>query len=183
MCRVVAGSRGGCCAVGLWYGIETTRMPWMASPDALRCQPAASERAEPVDSLERIVGTGRMESACGTEKRAHGPLVNSNQERGNVAHCAFYYSILILRGAATSRHGSNLPVTLFHSALRLSRSSAPVASRARSRMLTIMSTAGRSCWCRRNDSRIILRIRLRWTPPPATRTATARPRRGQPASF
>jgi hypothetical protein len=37
-----------------------------------------------------------MESACGTEKWAHGPLVNSNQERGNVAHCAFYYSILIL---------------------------------------------------------------------------------------
>ena len=79
--------------------------------------------------------------------------------------------------------GSNLPVTLFHSAPRLSRSSAPVAPRARSRMLTTISTAGNSCWCRRNDSRIILRIRLRWTPPPATRTATARPRRGCPSLF
>src|SRR5947209_3992679 len=129
-----------------------------------------------------------MESACGTEKRAHGPLVNSNQERGYVAHCAFYYSILNsdeprfqpdLCGAV----GSNLPVTLFHSAPRLSRSSAPLAPRARSRTLTITSTAGNSCWCRRNDSRIILRNRLRWTPPPATRTATARPRRGHPSLF
>ena len=77
----------------------------------------------------------------------------------------------------------NLPGTLFHSALRLSRSSAPVASRARLRALTIRSTAGNSYWCRRNDSRIILRIRLRSTPPPAVRTATARPRRGQPLSF
>ena len=94
MCGVVAGGGGAACAVGPRYGIETTRMPWMASSDALHCQPAASERAEPVDCLERIVGTGRMESACGTEKRAHGPLVNSNQERGNVAHCAFYCSIL-----------------------------------------------------------------------------------------
>ena len=78
---------------------------------------------------------------------------------------------------------SNLPVTLFQSAFRPSRSSAPVASRARLRALTIRSTAGNSYWCRRNDSRIILRIRLRSTPPPAVRTATARPRRGQPLSF
>ena len=174
MCRMIAGCR----TVGLRYGIETTRMPWMASSDALRSQPAASERTEPVDGFERIVGAGRMESACGTEKRAHGPLVNSNQERGNVAHCAFYYSPDLCIA-----EGSNFPVTLFHSALRLSRSSAALAPRARSRALTIMSTAGSSCWCRRNDSRIILRIRLRWTPPPATRTATARPRRGQPVSF
>jgi hypothetical protein len=96
MCRVVAGGGGVLCAVGPRYWIETTRMPRMASSYAPQAQPAASERAEPVDCLERIVGTGRMESACGTEKRAHGPLVNSNQERGNVAHCAFYYSILIL---------------------------------------------------------------------------------------
>ena len=39
----------------------------------------------------------------------------------------------------------NLPDTLFHSALRLSRSSAPEAFRARSRKLTTRSTAGNSC--------------------------------------
>src|ERR1700730_1749072 len=81
-------SRGALYAVGERYGIESTRMPWMASSQALQGQPTAPEHAEPVDGLERIVGTGRMESACRTEKRAHGPLVNSNQERGDVAHCS-----------------------------------------------------------------------------------------------
>src|ERR1700730_14293510 len=100
------------------HGIETTLMPRMASSKALHSQPAAPEHAESVDGLERVVGTGRMESACGTEKRAHGPLVYANQERGNEAHSSFYFSV---------EDASNLPVTLFHSALRLSRSSAPVA--------------------------------------------------------
>src|SRR5882757_2102930 len=93
MCRVVACGRGARSAAGKRYGIETTRMPGMASSNASHSQPTAPERAESVDGLERIVGTGRMESTCGTEKRAHGPLVYSNQERGNVAHCAFYCSI------------------------------------------------------------------------------------------
>ena len=62
----------------------------VASPEALYCQPTAPEHAESVDRLERVVGTGRMESACGTEKRAHGPLVYSNQERGNEAHCSLW---------------------------------------------------------------------------------------------
>jgi hypothetical protein len=152
----------------------------MASSDTLHAKPTAPEQTEPVDGLERVMGTGRIESACGTEKRAHGPLVNSNQERGNEAHGLFIYRSVEDR---VQLAGRLRPVTLFHRALRLSRSSAPVASRARCRALTIRSTAGSSCWCRRNDSRIILRIRFRCTPPPAVRTATARPRRGQPWSF
>jgi hypothetical protein len=54
----------------------------MASSKALQSQPTAAEQTEPVESLERIVGTGRMESASRTEERAHGPLVDSDQERG-----------------------------------------------------------------------------------------------------
>lgn len=154
MCRMVAGSRGVGCAVGPRYGIEATRMPRMASSNAPHSQPTASEQTEPVDCLERILRTRRMESACGTEKRAHGPLVNSNQEGGYVAHGDYQPDLCVA-------DGSNLPVTLFHSAARLSRSSAPLAPRARSRTLTTKSTAGKSCWCRRNDSRIILRNRLR----------------------
>jgi hypothetical protein len=68
----------------------------MASSNALDSQPATSEQTEAIDGLERVVGTGRMESACGTEKRAYGPLVDSDQERGNVAHRAFFYSIVLL---------------------------------------------------------------------------------------
>jgi len=149
-------------AIGEWHGIESARMPWVASSQALHGQPTAPEDAESVDGFERIVGTGRMKSACGTEKRAHSPLVNSNQERGDVAHCSF---------------------TFFQSATRLACSSGRGASFARPRALTIRSTPGSSCWCSLNDSRMIRRIRLRSTPPPAVRTATARPRRGQPLSF
>jgi hypothetical protein len=172
MCRMIADgrgrhnrgrcSRGAQCVAGERHGIESTRMPGMASSQALHSQPTASEHTESVDGLERIVGTGRMESACGTEERAHGPLVDSNQERGNVAHCSF---------------------TFFQSATRLACSSGRGASFARPRALTIRSTPGSSCWCSLNDSRMIRRMRLRSTPPPAVRTATARPRRGQPLSF
>src|ERR1700738_1619750 len=105
MCRVIADGR----AIGVRHGIETTRMPWVASPEALYCQPTAPEQAEPVDGFRSIVGTGRMETACGTEERAHGPLVYSDQERGNVAHCWF---------------------TFFHSATRLACRSAGAASLA-----------------------------------------------------
>src|SRR3569833_2067468 len=94
MCRVVACGRGGCRAQRLRYGIEATRMPRMASPNALHSQPTAPDRSESIECLEGVVGTGRMESACGTEKRAHGPLVDPNQECGDVAHGAFYFSIL-----------------------------------------------------------------------------------------
>src|SRR5882724_4378545 len=117
-------SRGAQCAVGEWHWIESTRMPWVASSQALHGQPAAAEHAEPVDGLERIVGTGRMESASGTEERAHGPLVDSDQERGDVAHCSF---------------------TFFQSVARLARSSVGGASLAWLRALTTRSTPGSSC--------------------------------------
>src|SRR5882724_9447652 len=126
MCRMIADGRG---AGDGRHGIESTWMPWVASSKALHSQPTASEDAEPVDGLERKVGTGRMESASGTEERADGPLINSNQERGNVAHCSF---------------------TFFQSATRLACSSVPGASFARLRALTTRSTPGSSCWCSLN---------------------------------
>src|ERR1700737_1373682 len=96
MCLMIADgrgrqSRGADCGVGERHGIESTRMPWVAASKTLHGQPTAPEYAEPVDGLERIVGTGRMESAGGTQERAHGPLVDSNQERGDVAHCSFTF--------------------------------------------------------------------------------------------
>src|SRR6266702_441892 len=119
-------------------------MPWVASSKSLHRQPTAPEYAESVDGFERIVGTGRMESACGTEERAHGPLVDSDQERGDVAHCSF---------------------TFFQSATRLACSSGPGASLARLRALTIRSTPGSSCWCSLKDSRMLRLILLRPRPP------------------
>jgi hypothetical protein len=128
MCRVVACSRGA----GERYGIESTRMPGMTSSNAPHSQPTATEHAESVDGLERIVGTGRVESASGTEKRAHGPLVYSNQERGSVAHCAFYYSILRLatRIAATGAHSASIAGPLRFRDWKLARHALPQRAQA-----------------------------------------------------
>ena len=85
-------------------------------------------------------------------------------------------------GAGSARGAKSLPpvlcsITFVHSAVRLACSSAPGAPRAFGRALTTRSTAGRVCWCSRNDSRMMRRMRLRSTALPAVRTATAMPRR------
>src|SRR5579863_420086 len=139
------------------HGVESSRVPRMAAAEALHRQPAALEDAEAHHRLEGVVRTGRIEAATRPQQRAHGPLVDADQECDEGAH-----------RAATS----------FHSASRLACSALPGAPLARGRALTTRSTAGISNWCRRNDSRMMRRIRLRATPPPATRTATASPRRG-----
>src|SRR4029077_19973772 len=139
------------------HGVESSRVPRMATAEALRRQPATLEDAETQHRLEGVVRTGGIEAAARPQERADGPLVNADQECDEGAH-----------RAATS----------FHSASRLACSTFPGVPLARGRALTTRSTAGISSWCRRNDSRMRRRMRLRATPPPATRTATASPRRG-----
>src|SRR4029077_14197360 len=95
-------------------------------PGVAAGEPRERERTAPHDPeaqhrLERIARAGRIEAAHGPQKRAHGPLVEADQERDEVAHCS---------------------PTFFHSAARLSRSARGEASRARDRMLTTRSTAG-----------------------------------------
>src|ERR1700693_1015820 len=139
------------------HGVESSRVQRMAAAQALQRQPAALEDAEAQHRLEGVVRTGGIEAAARPEERADGPLVDADQEGDEAAH-----------RAATS----------FHSASRLACSALPGAPLARGRALTMRSTAGISSWCRRNDSRMMRRMRLPATPPPATRTATASPRRG-----
>src|ERR1700757_1936646 len=104
MCGVIAIVRGGYLRTRHRHGIETARMPGMTPTESLQGQPAAAQDTESGYRFERIVGARGMESASRTEQRAHGPLVDSDQEREKVAHCS---------------------VTFFHSSARLARSSGP----------------------------------------------------------
>ena len=166
MCRMVAGSRGVGCAVYRGTGLKPPGCHGWHRPMRFTVNQPPRNRPNRLIALERIVGNRTDGIACGTEKRAHGPLVNSNQERGYVAHCAFYYSILTRTRRAFSRTSALQWGQTYLSRSSTARPGSRVVlrhkSRARSRMLTTRSTAGNSCWCRRNDSRIILRIRLFW---------------------
>ena len=144
------------------HGIVPARVPRVTADETFHCQPGAAECPGLLDRLQSVVGARRIEAAARTQKRAHEALIKTNQECDGAAHCSF---------------------TFCHSALRLARSSAPAASRARPRALTTRSTAGSSCWCSRKDSRIVRRIRLRSTELPAFLTETANPRRGPPISL
>src|SRR5882762_2061119 len=141
------------------HGIEPARVPRVAARKAREREPAAPQDAEAQHRLQGVLRAGGIEAARRPQERTDGPLIQADQEGCDVAHCS---------------------PTFFHSAARLSRSASPVASRARGRILTTRSTAGISRWCRRKDSRMMRRMRLRATAPPAARTATASPRRGAP---
>src|ERR1700730_3204763 len=141
------------------HGVESARVPRVAARKAREREPAALQDAEAQHGLQRELRAGRIKAARRPQQRTDGPLIQADQEGCDVAHCS---------------------LTFFHSAARLSRRAWPVASRARGRILTTRSTAGISSWCRRKDSRMMRRMRLRATAPPAARTATASPRRAAP---
>src|SRR6516162_3955588 len=144
------------------HRIETTGVPRMAAYETRERERAAAELAEAQDCLARVVRAARMEAAHRPEQRADGPLVETDQESDEVAHCS---------------------LTFFQSAARLARSASAEAARAAGRALTTRSTAGSSCWRSRKDSRMRRRRRLRATAPPATFTATANPKRGASVSL
>jgi hypothetical protein len=144
------------------HGIVPARMPWVTAQESFHRQPGAAECPEFLDRLQSVVGARGIEAAARSQKRTHEALIKSDQGCDGAGHCS---------------------VTFCHSARRLARSSAPTASRARPRALTTRSTWGSSCWCSRNDSRMVRRIRLRSTELPAFFTDTASPRRGPPVSF
>src|ERR1700716_3917422 len=127
-------------------GVESARGPRVAARKAREREPAALQDAEAQHRLQGVLRAGGIETARRPEQRTDGPLIQADQEGCDVAHCS---------------------PTFFHSAARLSRSAWPVASRARGRILTTRATAGISCWCRRNDSRMMRRMRLRATAAPA----------------
>src|SRR4029077_15656129 len=134
----------------------------MAAGEPREGKPAAAEHTKAQQRLECVLRAARVEAARGPEQRAHGPLIKTDQESDEGAHCS---------------------LTFFHSAARLARSAGAVAAFEAGRALTTRSTAGSSRWCRRKDSRTRRRRRLRATAPPATFTATANPKRGAPALF
>src|SRR5579883_693743 len=138
------------------HRVEPARMPRMAARDTLYAEPAAAQHAESANGLQGILRARGLEPAARAEKRAEGPLIAADQADREEAHRS---------------------ITIFHSSKRLSCSAAPVAPRALGRALTTRSTGGRVCWCSRNDSRMIRRMRLRSTALPAVRTATAMPSR------
>src|SRR5579883_1561618 len=138
------------------YRVEPAGMPGVAACYAPHAQPAATQQPEAADGLDRIVGARGLEAAARAEEGADGPLVAADQADGEEAHRS---------------------ITCFQRAARLARSSGPGAPRAFGRALTTRSTNGRVCWCSRNDSRMMRRMRLRSTALPAVRTATAMPSR------
>src|SRR6516162_3873398 len=157
--RVGSGARAGTSGR---HGVESAGVPGVAAREALHREHAAPERAEAQHRFQRVLRAARMKAARGPQQRTHGPLIEANQRGGEVAHCS---------------------PTFFHNAARLSRSAPAAALRADGRALTTRSTAGSWCWCRRKDSRMMRRRRLRGTAPPATFTATAKPKRGAPTSL
>src|ERR1700739_4408519 len=158
MCVMRAGDR----AVSARHGIVPARVPRVTADEAFHRQPGTAECPELLDCLQSVVGARRIEAAARSQKRAHEALIETNQECDGAGHCS---------------------VTFCHSATRFVRSSLPAASRARPRALTTRSTFGSSCWCNRNDSRMVRRIRLRSTELPAFLTETASPRRGPPMAL
>src|SRR5215471_887702 len=109
------------CAAAGRHGIEAARVERMAAREALECEQAAAEGAEAQHRFERVLRAARMEAARGPEHRAHGPLIQTNTQGGELAHCS---------------------PTLFHSVVRVARSVAAEAARAGGRALTTRSTAG-----------------------------------------
>jgi len=134
----------------------------MAAREPAQREPPATPRAMKLDSFERVVRAGGIETAAAPQPGAQRELVETNQELGDDAHCCL-----------TLPHLSSAPA----------RNSAFVAPRARGRALTTRSTAGRLRWFKRKDSRMTRRMRLRSTEPPASFAATAMPRRGWPSLF
>src|SRR5207302_10223665 len=97
------------------HGVESTRVPRVAARQARKREPAALEDAEAQQRLHGVLRAGGIETARRPEQRTDGPLIHSDQEGCDVAHCS---------------------PTFFHSTARLARSASAVAARARGRTLT-----------------------------------------------
>src|SRR5215469_5127416 len=152
-------------AVEWRHRVVTAFVPGVAARQAGGRKISAAQHAEARHRLERVLRARGIEAAVGAEQRAHHELVAADRAGDEAPH----------RGA--------LSASLPHSTARLSCRVRAGTSRALGRTLTTRSHAGSERWCRRNDSRMMRRRRLRATAPPAARTATARPRRGTPNSF
>src|SRR6185437_14349260 len=162
------------------HRVEPAGVPGVAARNAPHAEPDAAQQAEAIDGLDGVVGARGMESTAGTEERTEGPLIAADQADREQAYRAAHAAPRSSGGSAARRPGSLAilcSITFFHSAARLACSSAPGAPRDCGRALTTRSTEGRECWCSRNDSRTMRRMRLRSTALPAVRTATAMPRR------
>src|SRR6185437_12253413 len=153
----------------------------MAARNAPHAEPTAAQQAEAAYGLEGVLGARGMESAAGTEEGADDPLITADQAHCEQARHAAHPGPAPV-GPGAVRRPKSLPailcsMTFFHNPARLACSCAPGVARACGRALTTRSTAGRECWCNRNDSRMTRRMRLRSTALPAVRTATAMPSR------
>src|SRR5260370_39002589 len=114
------------------HGIESARVPRVAARKAREREPAALQEAEAQQRLQGVLRAGGIKTARRPEQRTDGPLIQADQDGCDEAHCS---------------------PPFFHSAAMLSRSASPMASRARSRMLTTRSTADVSRVCTEPRSR------------------------------
>src|SRR3954471_5321892 len=106
---------------GAWGRVEAAGMKGMAPAEPAQREPAASPHTMKLDSFERVVRTGGIETATAPQIRAQRDLVEADQELGDDAHCCL-----------TLPQSSSIPA----------RSSALVAPRERGRALTTRSAAG-----------------------------------------
>lgn len=105
--------------------IEPARMPGVAATDAPQCEPAAPQHSESLHRFQGVSRAGGVKTAFRRpEQRAQRPLVETDQEADEAAHCF---------------------ATLFHSPAILVRSCSLEASRTRERAATTMSSGGIVC--------------------------------------
>lgn len=61
------------------HGIEPAGVPGMTAAETTQRQPAATQEAITLDGDGGILGTGRMETAMGAEKRTDGAAIKMDQ--------------------------------------------------------------------------------------------------------
>src|SRR5687767_14955833 len=137
--------------------IESAFVPGVTAGNSFQGEPGAAQGSMGLDGLERIVRTGRIETATRPEQRTQDQLVCADQNFQDEAHEL---------------------ATRFQRVARLARKLVAGASRAGNFAATTTSTAGSSCWLKRKLSRTRRRRRFLATALPAVFTATARPTRG-----
>jgi hypothetical protein len=60
------------------HRVVAAGVPWMATCQTFRREPAAAERSESLHSLQSVMGARGMEAAARAQEGAHEPLINTN---------------------------------------------------------------------------------------------------------
>ena len=137
--------------------------PRMTPPNALYRQPASGQRAVAAQGVKRVFRTARREAAPPQRpeqdrlRRRNHPAINAHAENQDV-----------LSHVHAFRSPTGFNNLAFRSVVKKSRSTWANPFPAMDGHPTSTRSTGpaNSCWCRRNDSRMSRRARLRTTAPP-----------------